>query len=149
MPLQLHSEDVKKEWLDVYGHMNEAYYLVSFSNATWALQDYFNIGPTYTEDTDNALYTVESHLRYLHEVRAPAKLNIDSFIFGFDKKRIHVGHIMMVNGKECATFECILLHINMKAAKSTAFSEEQLSALASAPAGATPSWSGSAVSLRR
>ncbi len=31
--LKLHSEPVREEWLNAYGHLNEAYYLVPFSNA--------------------------------------------------------------------------------------------------------------------
>lgn len=55
---QLHSEAVQDIQLDVYGHLNEAYYLVPFSNATWALQEHFDIGGHYFERTGAALYTV-------------------------------------------------------------------------------------------
>ena len=75
--LQLHSEPVQDIWLDAYGHLNEAYYLVPFSNATWALQEHFDIGVPYFERTGAALYTVETHVRYLQEVRAPAVMEIE------------------------------------------------------------------------
>ena len=39
--LKLHAEPLKDEWLDAYGHLNEAYYLVPFSNGNWALQEHF------------------------------------------------------------------------------------------------------------
>ena len=35
---RLHEEPLQKGWLDAYGHLNEAYYLVPFSNATWKIQ---------------------------------------------------------------------------------------------------------------
>jgi len=72
MALGLHSEDLQASWVDAYGHLNEGYYLVVFSNATWALQDHFGVGPAYTTVSGKALYTAESHIRYLREVRAPA-----------------------------------------------------------------------------
>jgi acyl-CoA thioesterase FadM len=40
----LHSEPLKDEWLDAYGHLNEAYYLVPFTAANWAIMDRFGIG---------------------------------------------------------------------------------------------------------
>ena len=57
---KLHSEPVKDEWLDPYGHLNEAYYLVGFANAAWTFMDYFSIGPDYSERTGCGFYTVES-----------------------------------------------------------------------------------------
>ena len=72
----LHSQPVQDQWLDAYGHVNEAYYLVPFSNASWALQEKFGIGADYFKRTGGALYTVESHVRYLKDVRAPAVMEV-------------------------------------------------------------------------
>ena len=99
-PLRLHSEPVQEAWLDAYGHLNEAYYLVPFSNATWKLQDHFGIGVDYFDATGGAIYTVETHLRYLREVRAPALCEISSLVIGADAKRFHFAHIMTVDGTE-------------------------------------------------
>ena len=82
--LKLHSEPVREAWLDAYGHLNEAYYLIPFSNAAWALQDHLGIGVDYFERTGGAIYTVETHLRYLKEVRAPASVELDTMIFDSD-----------------------------------------------------------------
>ena len=147
MSFLLHSENLQDTWLDAYGHLNEAYYLVAFSNATWALQDHLELGPAYTNATGNALYTVETHLRYLREVRAPATLNVNSLIFGFDRKRMHIGHVLIVDGEERATFECVLIHVGTKTGRSHPFSEEQSSALSSLPLDSIPAWSGSRVGL--
>ena len=59
MALGLHSEDLQASWVDAYCHLNEGYYLVVFSNATWALQDHFGVGPAYTTVSGKALYTAE------------------------------------------------------------------------------------------
>ena len=45
--LNLHAEPLKDEWLDAYGHLNEAYYMVPFTNANWAILDHFGIGTAY------------------------------------------------------------------------------------------------------
>ena len=117
----LHSEPLKEEWIDAYGHLNEAYYLIPFSNATWALQEELGIGVSYYEKTGGALYTVETHLRYLKEVRFPARFEIKSMVFASDTKKLHLGHIMLVDGIERATFECLGLHFDSRAAQVAPF----------------------------
>ena len=144
---RLHEEPLQKEWLDAYGHLNEAYYLVPFSNATWKLQDHFGIGNRYFDATGCALYTLETHLRYIGEVRAPATLSIESVVLGVDSKRLHVGHTMWSGTTECATFECMLLHYDTRAGETAAFPEEVRRALGDAVLKPAPAWAGRA--LRR
>ncbi len=145
--LKLHAEPVQDIWLDAYGHLNEAYYLVPFSNASWALQEHFGIGVDYFERTDGAIYTVESHVRYLKEVRAPALMEIESLVLGSDAKRIHIAHVLRVGDAECATFECLGLHYDTKAGRSAAMPEEVQAALKTSQAAAVPDWAGRRVSL--
>ena len=145
--LKLHAEPVQDAWLDPYGHLNEAYYLVPFSNASWALQDHFGIGVAYFERTGGALYTVESHIRYLKEVRAPALMEIESLVLGSDAKRIHIAHIMTVEGTVCATFECLGLHYDSTAGRTAAMPEEVQAALVEARPAELPDWVGRRVSL--
>lgn len=147
--LRLHSEPLSDEWLDAYGHLNEAYYLVPFTNTTWKLQDRFGIGVEYFERTGGALYTVESHVRYLKEVRAPATLEISSMIFEADRKRIRFAHVMTVDGTERATFECLLLHYDTRAGRTAPLPDDVIAALRGAAADPLPEWAGRRVSLSR
>ncbi|MCB1431185.1 MAG: thioesterase family protein [Alphaproteobacteria bacterium] len=148
MAFNLHSEHLQDSWLDAYGHLNEGYYLVVFSNATWALQDYLGVGPAYTRLSGKALYTAESHLRYLREVRAPAMLEVVSSLFDFDPKKIHLGHVLIVDGQECATVECALVHVSTETGRSCLFTDDQMERFAQA-AEEKPSWSGARVTIRR
>lgn len=143
--LTLHEEPLQEAWLDAYGHLNEAYYLVPFSNASWALQDHYGVGTAYFDETGCALYTLETHLRYLDEVRAPADLSISSAVLGVDGKRLHVGHWMMVGGKECATFECILLHFDTRAGGVAPFPDAIRERLEAGVLEPKPDWAGRAV----
>lgn len=147
--LKLHSEPVREEWLDAYGHLNEAYYLVPFSNAAWALQDHFGIGVDYFERTGGAIYTVESHLRYLKEVRAPASMELVTMIFDSDAKRLHFGHVMLVDGEERATFECVGLHFDTRAACTAPLPGDVQAALQAARVSKQPDWAGRRVTLER
>jgi acyl-CoA thioesterase FadM len=147
--MKLHAEPLLDDWLDAYGHLNEAYYLVPFSNTTWVLQDHFGIGVEYFERTGGALYTVETHLRYLKEVRAPAMLEIESLILGSDAKRIRLAHVMQVDGIERATFECLLLHFDTKAGRTSPLPEAVQAALKAAEVAELPNWAGRKVSLEK
>ncbi|MBP5855769.1 thioesterase family protein [Marivibrio halodurans] len=142
---RLHKEPLQDAWLDAYGHLNEAYYLVPFSNATWKLQDAFGVGTDYFDATGCALYTVETHLRYLDEVRAPANLEIASMILGIDEKKLQIAHVMEFEGRERATFECLLLHFDTRAGKTAPFPAEALEKMKAAVVDPTPDWAGRSV----
>ena len=151
--LSLHAEPLRDEWLDAYGHLNEAYYLVPFSNATWKLQDYFGIGVDYFERTACALYTVETHLRYLHEVRqrsgetAPPLLQIESEILGSDAKRIWFAHRMLVADTLCATGEFMVLHYDTDAGATAALPTAVQDQLAADCVVEPPEWAGRRIRL--
>lgn len=145
--LALHAEPLRGEWLDAYGHLNEAYYLVPFTAANWAIMDHFAIGEAYFQQTGGALYTVEGHLRMLKEVRAPALIEIDSMVFGSDAKRIRFAHIMKVDGIERASYECVLLHFDSRAGRVGPLPQSVQTALRSAQLPQLPSWAGSGISL--
>ena len=143
--LRLHEEPLQDAWLDAYGHLNEAYYLVAFTNATWKLQAHFDIGTDYFDRTGNALYTLESHIRYLAEVRAPATLAIESMILGVDAKKLHIGHVMTFAGKERASIECLLLHYDSKAGRTAVFADDVMAGLRAAVMAEQPEWVGRSV----
>lgn len=145
--LKTHSEPLQAAWLDAYGHLNEAYYLVPFSNASWELQDRFGIGVDYFERTGGALYSVETHLRYLKEVRAPAVFEIESLIVAAAPKKLHFAHIMKVDGIERATFECLALHYDSKAGRTAPFPDEALAALKAAAVSEAPNWVGRKITI--
>ena len=148
MPLlRLHSEPLQESWLDAYGHLNEAFYLVPFTNATWKLQDHFAIGVDYFEQTGNALYTLETHIRYLSEVRAPADIEVESMIFAVDKKRIWLAHQMVVAGSLRCTAEFMLLHYSTHEQRSSPLPMEVRDALQQAIVKPLPDWAGKNISL--
>ncbi|MFT5506040.1 MAG: acyl-CoA thioester hydrolase [Gammaproteobacteria bacterium] len=121
--LQLHSEPLQDSWLDAYGHLNEAYYLIPMSNATWGMQDYFGIGVDYFKKTGCAIYTVETHLRYLNDVRSPADMVVETLMLGLTAKKIWFAHQMKVGDTICATAEFMTLHYNTRENRTAEMSE--------------------------
>ena len=144
---RFHSEPMQDSWADAYGHLNEAYYLVPFSNTTWIMQDHFGIGTDYFDETGCALYTVETHLRYLNDVRAPATLEIETLMLGSDAKKIWFAHRMLVDGNECATAEFMALHYDTRAGRTSEMPGEVQAALKNAELDELPNWVGRQISL--
>lgn len=145
--LKLHSEPLQDAWLDAYGHLNEAYYLVPMTNTTWKFQDHFGIGVDYFEQTGCALYTVETHLRYVKEVRSPANIEIESMVLGSDAKKIWFAHSMIVDGKLCATAEFMTLHYNTRENCTAPLPDRVQEALEQAKVSERPDWVGRQISL--
>jgi len=147
--LKLHEEPLQDSWLDDYGHLNEAYYLLPFTNTTWKFQDHFGIGVDYFNKTGCAIYTVETHLRYIDEVRSPALIEVETIVLGCDTKKIWFAHMMMVEGKLCATGEFMVLHYSTRESRTTSFPETTLNALRDAEITEKPDWVGRSISLTK
>ena len=144
---RFHSEPLQDSWLDLYGHLNEAYYLVPFSNTTWIMQDHFGIGSEYFDATGCAIYTVETHLRYLNDVRAPASMDIETIVLGCDAKKIWFAHRMLVEDRLCATAEFMALHYNTREGRTMAMPAQVQADLADAAVTELPDWVGRRISL--
>jgi acyl-CoA thioester hydrolase len=144
---KFHSEPLQESWLDLYGHLNEAYYLLPFTNTSWIMQDHFGIGSAYFDQTGLAIYTVETHLRYLNDVRYPATLDIETLILGSDAKKIWFAHQMLVNDKLCATAEYMTLHYNTRESRTEEMPEQIQASLKAAEISELPDWAGRKISL--
>lgn len=144
-----HSEPLQDTWLDAYGHLNEAYYLMPFTNANWAMQEHFGIGVPYFDETGCALYTLETHLRYVSEVRKPAHLKVDTIILGFDPKKIWCAHMMVVKDHICATAEMIMLHYSTRDERTAPMPDATLAMLQDAQLDSHPDWIGRRISLTK
>ena len=144
-----YKEPVKKGWLDHYQHLNEAYYIVAFSNATWALQCNLGIGTVYFNKTGRALYTVESHISYIKEVRAPATLNIKIMVLDFRERKLWLGHELRVANTLRATFECLLIHFDTGSKQAINFGDETQTLLGLHKEKRLPGWVGKSISIDR
>ncbi len=143
------NESLRPEWIDEYGHLSEAYYLVAFGNAIWSLFGRLGIGGDYFRATGCGLYAAESHVRYLKEVRAPALLETTCLILGVDTKRIHYGGVMRVEGIERATFESVVIHVDTKTGRTAPIPEAAFEQLRTLLQSERPDWSGRSISLAK
>jgi acyl-CoA thioester hydrolase len=82
---------IEPEWIDYNGHLRDAYYGVIMSLAIDAVMDEIGLDAAYRERTRCTLYTLETHLHYLHEVKHADELTVATSILDADAKRIHMG----------------------------------------------------------
>lgn len=130
-PLTLHRELVRPEWVDYNGHLRDAFYMLIFSFATDALIDYIGLDAATRLQTHTSIYTLESHINYLQEVKGGAKVRIETQLLGHDAKRLHIYQTMHLNeGTEAVSVnEQMLMHIDTNGPKSTPFSADILGRL--------------------
>lgn len=82
---------VRPEWVDHYGHMNLAYYLVAFDLATDRLWPALNLGASFRA-RGLGTFAVESWQGYVREVVLDSPLCADSAVLAFDAKRLLIRH---------------------------------------------------------
>jgi acyl-CoA thioester hydrolase len=82
---------IRPEWIDYNGHLRDAYYGLVLSLAIDDVMDHLGLDSRYRESTRCTLYTLESHLHYLHEVAESDELSVHTAVLDADAKRIHAG----------------------------------------------------------
>ena len=85
---------VLPEWIDANGHMNLAYYVVLFDQATDLVYDMLGVGQAYRDATGNSTFTAETHTLYEREVAVGERVRVVPHLLGADAKRLHYFHEM-------------------------------------------------------
>lgn len=116
-PLRVWRTVVPAEWIDYNGHLTEGCYGVAFGQATDEVLIHLGFGPDYLA-AHGSFYTVETRIRYLHEVKQGVEVHTESLVLGADAKRLHVHHFLFADdpasserSAPVATQECMLLHV--------------------------------------
>lgn len=104
-------DQVRPEWIDYNGHLSEPFYVMVFGFATTNLMDVTGIDERYRKETGRSLYTVEAHVRYLHEVGPDAELLVTTWLLSVGAKKIRLCHEMSVADTLVATEELVALHV--------------------------------------
>lgn len=114
-PLERHRATVLPEWIDYNGHMNVAYYVLAFDQATDVLFDYLGLDEDYRVATGCSTFAVESHVTYLQETAQGDPLRFSTQLLAYDEKRLRFFHRMyhQTEGYLAATSEWLSLHVNL------------------------------------
>ncbi len=123
-PLQLHAATVVPDWVDYNNHLSEWAYLLIFGDSADALFRFIGVDEAYRA-SGKSLYTAETHLRHLREVKLGQRLTLTLTVLGHDDKRLHLLHEMVTDSAGCvATAEQMLLHVDAVVGRVTPFGQE-------------------------
>lgn len=114
---------VRPEWIDYNGHLSEGYYVLVFGFATDAVLDEIGVDAQYRSTTGCSAYTVEAHVRYLHEVGPDSELDVTSRIVTAAGKKLRICHEMSTNGRVVATEELLAVHVDGTSGRATQLPE--------------------------
>ena len=126
MPLELVRGRVKPDWIDYNGHMNVAYYVLAFDEATDRLFDLAGLDAAYRAARGLSTFAVESHVNYYRELIADTLYRIESQLLAFDDKRLRFFH-WMYHAEEnflVATSEWLGLHVDLESRRVVPFPSE-------------------------
>lgn len=127
---------VKPGWVDHYGHMNLAYYLVAFDLATDALWPSLGLGRDF-HARGLGTFAAESWQAYTREVTEGAPLAFDSQVLAWDAKRLLCRHVMLHAGEgwQASENEVLYLCMDLGTRRVGAWPEDVLARFAAAPSG--------------
>jgi acyl-CoA thioester hydrolase len=122
-PLRLHRTTIKPEWIDYNGHMNVAYYVLIFDQATDALFDYLGLTEDYRRDNNASTFALEAHVNYLRELHEGDAVRVDTQLLDFNHRHMHFFQTMIHEGEGhvAATSEWINTHVDMGTRRSADF----------------------------
>ena len=122
-PLDIYQATVKPEWIDYNGHLNMAYYVLMFDNATDGFFDLIDLGVDYVHRSQHSAFVLETHITYQQEVGLDDTLRFTFQLIDADAKCLHY-YLAMFHAEQsflAATSEQVAMHVDLGARKSTPF----------------------------
>ena len=108
------------------GHMNVMWYTHLFGEGMGGMFQLVGLNWEQLEQHQGGTFALESHIRYLSEVRVGQAVEIHSRLLGRSEKRFHVMHFMTNQEKQdvSATFEVVSAYIDMRSRRMAALPKE-------------------------
>lgn len=121
-----HEEVIPEDYLDLMGHMNVMWYTHLFSMSMSGIFRLSGITREYMEEHHAGMFALESHIRYLSEVRDGHRVSVHSRFLGRSEKRMHLIHFLLNHDKHdvAASFEMVTTHIDMRIRRSSPFPDD-------------------------
>jgi acyl-CoA thioester hydrolase len=119
-PLDIHTSKVLPEWVDWNGHMNVAFYVTAFDQASGAFMRNMGLGRRYVDGKLGMTFVLETHVTYDREMREGAPMRFTTQLLGRDAKKVHLFHEMhhAEQGYLAATNETIVMNIDFASRRS-------------------------------
>ena len=128
MSIYLRTEPIIPDWTDYNGHMNLAFYIHLFDQGWDVLLDKFQMGGDSAKIEKRSTFAVESHTKYIKEVRQGDEVDINLLFLDHDLKRmIYQLEIFSKTGNyRAATTEVCSLYVNLESRRVTEFEPHKL-----------------------
>jgi acyl-CoA thioesterase FadM len=132
MSLRLFEGTVIVDWVDELDHMN---FLEYQRVADLATGKFFELlsgqpGSAWVPGSGFDAVIVETHVRYLRELRLAAPIVIDTALAAVDERRFHLLHLIASKGRLACTVEVLLLAFDPATRRAGRWSPEELKELA-------------------
>jgi acyl-CoA thioester hydrolase len=107
------------------GHLNVAYYVAKFDEATWQMFAAIGINPDYMRGTACGVAAVRQNLSYRRELKAGDLITIRTGILEINPKQIRFYHEMYNDaaGELAATTVITGVHLDLKTRRACPFPE--------------------------
>ena len=154
-PLDTHRSTVLPEWVDWNGHMNLAFYVTAFDQASGAFMRNLGLGRRYVDGKHGMTFVLETHVTYDREMKGGAPMRFATQLLARDAKRVHLFHEMYhaEQGYLAATNESIIMNIDYGTRRSAPWPEwamERIETLAAAHASLPrPSQAGRLIGIKK
>lgn len=121
MSIYLRTEKIISDWTDYNGHMNLAFYIHLFDQGWDVLLDKFEMGGDSAKIDKRSTFAVESHTKYIKEVKEGDEVDINLLFLDRDSKRmIYQLEIFSKYGNyRAATTEVCSIYVNLDLRKVT------------------------------
>lgn len=128
MSIHLRTEKIISDWTDYNGHMNLAFYIHLFDQGWDILLDKFDMGGESAKIQRRSTFAVESHTKYIQEVKEGDKVDINLLFLDRDSKRLiyQLEIFNKVKNYRAATTEVCSLYVNLDTRKVTDIEEKKL-----------------------
>ena len=114
---------IPEEYLDDMGHMNVMWYTHLFDKGVYGAFELIGLNLEYMRANHSGGFALESHIRYLREVRMGDKVTIYSRFIARTQRRFHLMNFMQNDSNDdvAATFEVVGAHIDMSIRRMSSF----------------------------
>ena len=143
MSLVLFNKPVAAEWIDYNGHLNDGYYAQIFSWATDEMLIRIGLDAATRTSTKRTIYTLETHVRFLSEMKLGEEILVRCEVLERDVKRLRL--ILTMHNRSrgdvvAATSEQLLISVDQSgdSPKTAAWLPSVEAAIAAMPVATTP-----------
>jgi acyl-CoA thioester hydrolase len=126
-PFTAYRQQVRPEWLDYNGHLNDASYAIVITAAHELVLGSLGLSADYRASHQASMFTVETHLRYLAEVSEGQVLTAATTLVEADRKRLRLHSELYADGELAATGECLYLHVDTSAGRTAPLPDDRQS----------------------